>query len=81
MSEDVVYDFIKGEIKTSHEQCSQSQDDLESTLLHGTVLILVINEAELVPPVWLICVCTSLCQAPRGPERARTHKHTPTPVM
>lgn len=39
---------IKREIKTSNVQCSQTQrDDLESTVLHGTVLILVINEAEL----------------------------------
>lgn len=39
---------IKREIKTSNVEYSQTQrDDLGSTVLHGTVLILVINEAEL----------------------------------
>lgn len=68
---------IKREIKTSNVQCSQTQrDDLESTVLHGTVLILVIKEAELqhnlFPRSSYSVVCTSLCQAPRGPERTHT---------
>lgn len=56
----------KWKIKTSHVKCSQTQrDDLESTVLHGTVLILGINEAELqhnlfLPPPPLVDLCAHI---------------------